>query len=71
MNETPSRSSRGVSVGEPLSGADTLREVPSSVTEISPYILSRVSQFPSHTSLLYWSLVKDGALPSGFAAAFE
>ena len=44
-DETPSRSSRRVPAGEPLSGADTLGEVPSSVSEISPSILSHVSHF--------------------------
>ena len=57
---------------KPLSGACSLGDVPSSSgSELNLSIQSQVSHFPSHTSLLYWSLVKDGALPNGFAVAFE
>ena len=42
----------------------------SSDSELNLAIQSQVSS-SSHTSLLYWSLVKDGALPNVFAVASE
>ena len=70
-DETLLRSSGEVRACKPLSRGGSLGGVPSSSgSELNLAIQSQVSSL-RHTSLLYWSLVKDGALPNVFLVAFE